>query len=227
MSELQVIEMALKGAARRRRWVRAIHFACYGLLIGSVLALVIIGTYHLAPIPEWLLTAALVAPFVLILGGLIAGAWRKASLNQTARWVDGRQHLQERLSTALEFAKEEQAGPWRELVVGDAAEHAKALNPRSLIAFSLPRTARWAVLILAVTVGLGFVPEYHSKKYKQDKADKENIKEVAKQLADLTRLSLEKRAPLLTNTVATMESITNMAEQLARQPTTRSEAIKE
>jgi len=219
--------MALKGAARRRRWVRAIHFACYGLLIGSILALIIMGPSHLAPIPEWLLTAALVAPFVLILGGLITGAWRKASINQTARWVDGRQHLQERLSTALEFAKDSQVGPWRDLVMGDAAEHAKALNPRNLIAYSLPRATRWAVLILAVTVGLGFVPEYRSKKFKQEKADKDNIKEVAKQLADLTRQSLEKRPPILTNTVSTMEAITNMAEQLARQPTTRSEALKD
>ena len=227
MSELQVIEMALKGAAQRRRWVRAVHFACYGLLIGSILALIIIGTYHLAPLPEWLLTAALVAPFVLILGGLIAGVWRKASINQTARWVDGRQHLQERLSTALEFAKDSQTGPWRDLVMGDAAEHAKALNPRNLIAYSLPRAARWAVLILAVAVGLGFVPEYRSKKFKQEKADKDNIKEVAKQLADLTRQSLEKRPPVLTNTVSTMETITNVAEQLARQPTTRSEALKD
>src|SRR5881394_987869 len=106
MSELQVIEMALKGAARRRRWVRAVHYGCYGLLTGSILALLIIGAYHLHDIPNWLLRAALIAPFVLIVAGLIFGAWRKASLNQTARWVDGRQHLQERLSTALEFAKE-------------------------------------------------------------------------------------------------------------------------
>src|SRR5215467_13869121 len=227
MSELQVIEMALKGAAQRRRWVRAVQYACYGLLAGSIVALLIIGTYHVHDLPVWLLRSALVAPFALILTGLILGFWRKASINQTARWVDGRQHLQERLSTALEFAKDKQTGAWRDLVMGDAAEHAKALNPRNLIAFTLPRAARWAVLILAVTVGLGFVPEYRSKKFKQDKADKENIKEVAKQLADLTRQSLEKRAPLLTNTVASMEAITNMAEQLARQPTTRSEALKD
>ena len=227
MSELQVIEMALKGAARRRRWVRAVHYGCYGLLAGSILALVIIGAYHVHDLPGWLLSAALIAPFVLVAAGLIVGAWRRASLGQTARWVDGRQHLQERLSTALEFATEEQSGPWRDLVVTDAAEHAKSLDTRSLIAFSLPRAARWAVLVLAITVGLGFVPEYRSKQFKQAQADKENIKEVAKQLADLTRQSLEKRAPTLTNTVATMEAITNLAEQLARQPTTRSEALKD
>src|SRR5437868_8934376 len=129
MSELQVIEMALKGAARRRRWVRSVQYGCYGLLAGSIVALLIIGVYHLRDVPVWLLRTAVGAPFVLILAGLILGFWRKASLNQTARWVDGRQHLQERLSTALEFAKEEQSGPWRNLVVGDAAEHARTLNP--------------------------------------------------------------------------------------------------
>src|SRR6266850_588970 len=227
MSELQVIKMALKGAAQRRRWVRAVHGACYGLLGGSIVALLIIGVYHVQPLPDWLLTAALVAPFVLIFGGLIVGAWRKASLNQVARWVDERQRLQQRLSTALEVAGDEGPGPWRDLVVTDAAQHAKALDTRNLIAFTLPRAARWAVLILAVAVGLGFVPEYRSKKFKQAQADKDNIKEVGRQLADLTRHNLEKRPPVLETTQKTMEAVTNLAEQLARQPTTRSEALKD
>src|SRR6266581_219323 len=181
MSELQVIEMALKGAAQRRRWVRAVHGACYGLLAGSLVALLIIGLYHVHPLPDWLLRAAIIAPFVLIIAGLVVGAWRRASLNQVARWVDERQRLQERLSTALEVARQEGSGAWRDLVVTDAAEHAKALDSRSLIAFSLPRATRWAVLILAVAVGLGFVPEYRSKKFKQAQADKENIKDVGRQ----------------------------------------------
>src|SRR5215831_16597075 len=128
MSELQVIEMALKGAAKRRRWVRAVHGACYGVLAGSMLALVILGANHLAPLPDWLRIIGIIAPFTLALVGLIYGSWHKTSLDQTARWVDGRQHLQERLSTALEVAKKEQAGVWRDLVVTDAAEHAKSLD---------------------------------------------------------------------------------------------------
>src|SRR3954471_1541594 len=115
MSELQVIEMALKGAAQRRRWVRGIHAASYGLLAGSILALLIVGLYHVHPLPPWLLTAAIVAPFVLILSGLIIGIWRKTPLNQVARWVDNRQQLQERLSTALELGRQEQCGAWRDL----------------------------------------------------------------------------------------------------------------
>src|SRR4051812_25089803 len=128
MSELQVIEMALKGAAQRRRWVRGIHGACYGLLAGSILALLIVGIYHIHPLPPWLVASAIIAPFVFILCGLIVGIWRKTSLNQVARWVDNRQQLQERLSTALEVARQEQSGAWRDLVVTDAAQHAKALD---------------------------------------------------------------------------------------------------
>jgi len=227
MSELQVIEMALKGAAQRRRWVRGIHAASYGLLAGSILALLIVGLYHVHPLPPWLLTAAIVAPFVLILSGLIIGIWRKTPLNQVARWVDNRQQLQERLSTALELGRQEQCGAWRDLIVTDAAQHAKALDGRALIAFSLPRATRWAVLVLAIVVGLGFVPEYRSQKVKQAQADQQNIKDAARQLADLTRHSLEKRPPMLETTEKTMEAITNLAEQLARQPTTRSEALKD
>src|ERR1041385_4178164 len=128
MSELQVIEMALKGAARRRRWVRAIHGGCYGLLAGSILTLLIVGIYHVYALPPWLLTGAIILPFVCIIGGLIVGIWRKTHLNQIARWVDNRQQLQERLSTALEVARQEQSGAWRDLVVTDAAQHAKALD---------------------------------------------------------------------------------------------------
>src|SRR2546426_8622828 len=45
--------------------------------------------------------------------------------------------------------------------------------------------------------GLGFVPEYRSKSYLQKKADQANIKEVGKQLAELTRHDLQKRPPML------------------------------
>src|SRR5262249_42613738 len=41
------------------------------------------------------------------------------------------------------------------------------------------------------------------------------------------RQSLQKRPPTLETTQKTMESVTNLAEQLARQPTTRSEALKD
>ncbi len=105
--------------------------------------------------------------------------------------MDGKQHLQERLSTALEMAK---AGAgtetWRELLVTDAASHLKDLDPRRLVQFRLPKASRWALLLLALGAGLGFVPEYRSKNYLQKQADQKVIKETGRQLVDLTKRSL-------------------------------------
>src|SRR2546421_1898862 len=96
MSELQIIESALQQAARRRRWSRALRGMWQGLLIGAVLSLLVVGTWHLRDLPLWTLIAATSLPFPCMLAGLIIGGWRKPVLSDMARWVDGDQHLQER-----------------------------------------------------------------------------------------------------------------------------------
>ena len=63
MSELQIIEVALRQAARRRRWARALRGLWRGLLAGALLSLVVIGLWHLLPLPLWTLSAAALAPF--------------------------------------------------------------------------------------------------------------------------------------------------------------------
>jgi uncharacterized protein with von Willebrand factor type A (vWA) domain len=227
MSELQIIEAALQGASRRRRWARALRGLWRGLLVGAVLALVVIGVWHLLPMPFWTLTVAALAPILCALGGMIIGGWHKTPLPEVARWVDGHQHLKERLSTALEVAAESDTGTWRDLIVTDAAEHAKGLDLRRLVPFRLPRATRWALVVLALGAGLGFVPEYRSKAFLQKKADQQNIKEVGKRLADLTRRTLEKRPPALEPTQKALETVTDLGDQLTKKALTRSEALKD
>src|SRR6516162_9090640 len=116
MSELQIIQTARENAARRRRGTRALRGLWQGLFIGAILSLLVLGAYHLFPLPLSVLATAAVLPFPCMMVGLIIGAWRKPRLSEVARWVDGRQHLQERLSTALEVSAEPNAGTWRDLV---------------------------------------------------------------------------------------------------------------
>ena len=227
MSELQIIESALEVAARRRRWARALRGLWQGLLAGAVLSLLLIGAWHLLPLPLWLLTVAAIVPFLSALVGLVIAGWRKPELNEVARWVDTRQHLQERVSTALEVAAGQGAGTWRDLVVTDAAEHMKGLDLRRLVPFHLPRATRWVLVILALGAGLGFVPEYRSKNYLQKKAEAQNIKEVGKQLADLTRRNLVKRPPILEPTQKALEAVTEVGDRLSMKAMTRSEALKD
>jgi predicted nucleic acid-binding Zn-ribbon protein len=189
--------------------------------------LVVIGVWHLLPLPLWTLTTAALVPFPCALVGMIIGGWHKTPLSEAARWVDGRQHLQERLSTALEVADREGPGTWRDLVVTDAAEHAKGLDLRRLVPFRLPKATRWALVVLALGAGLGFVPEYRSKSFLQKKADDQNIKEVGKRLVDLTRRNLEKRPPVLEPTQKALESVSDLGDQLTKKVFTRSEALKD
>jgi hypothetical protein len=227
MSELQIIEAALQVAARRRRWARALRGLWWGLLVGAISSLLMIGVWHLLPLPLWTLTAAALVPFPCALTGMIIGGWHKTPLSEVARWVDGHQHLQERLSTALEVAAASDTGTWRDLVVTDAAEYAQALDPRRLVPFRLSKATRWALVILAVGAGLGFVPEYRSKAFLQMKADQQNIKEAGKRLVDLTRRTLEKRPPALEPTQKALEAVSNLGDQLTKKAFTRSEALKD
>ncbi len=197
-----------------------------GLVVGGILALLLVATYKLRPIPMWTLWIAALVPFPAMLVGMIIGGWRKPRLPEVARWLDGRQHLQERISTALEVGSREEQGVWSQLIMGDAAEHVKGVDVRRLVPITLSSKAKWAVLILAMCAGLGFVPEYRSKAYKEKKADEANIKDVGKQLADLTRRSLEKRPPTI-ETQKSLESVAELGDALNKKAFTRNEALKD
>lgn len=177
--------------------------------------------------PMWSVTVAALAPVVCMLVGMIIGGWRKPERSEVARWVDGKQKLKERLSTALEVASVSNAGSWRDLIVTDAAGHAKAMDARSMIPFNLPKATRWAVVLLALGAGLGFVPEYRSPKLKQKEADQQVIKDVGKHLADLTRHELQQRPPAMEAVQKSMESVTELGDALSKKTLTRADALKE
>jgi len=228
MSELQFIETTLSGAARRRRWARALRGLWIGLLVGAILSLLLAGAHHLWALPLWTRLAVGLLPLPCMAAGLILGGWRKPDLNQVARWVDHRQHLKERLSTALEVAAGPDAGAWRDLIVADAAEHARNIDARELVPFTLPkRIIRWALIVLALGSGLGFVPEYRSKTLLRKQNEQAAIKEAGRQLTELTRRTMEKRPPNAEITQKALDSVGELGNTLTKASLTRSEALKD
>jgi hypothetical protein len=229
MSELQIIESALSGAARRRRWAAALRGLWIGLLVGAVISLVVDGAYHLLPLPFWTRVAAAAAPFPCMLGGLILGGWRRLGMAEAARWVDGREHLKERLSTALEVAAQPKAGSWRDLVVADAARHVRQLDPRRMAPLRLPaNVVRWALVVLALGVGLGFVPEYRSKRFLQNQSEQQVIRQAGRQLSDLARRTLQARQPAMEpRAEKALESVSELGDRLNKATLTRSDALKD
>lgn len=227
MSELQTITETLEHAARRRRTDRALRGLWRGLLGGSLVWLAALIVFKLAPVP---LSALLWASIVALAGplaGLLIGFWRKPGLTETARWVDVKQNLKERMSTALEVAQTDTTGTWRDLVMHDAVSHANEIDPRKLVPLHLTKATRWALLVLALAVGLGFVPEYRSKAFAQKQADEKVIKEAGKQVADLTKRELQQRPPALEQTKKSLEAVSELGEKLEKMSLTRSEALKD
>ncbi len=227
MSELETIRKVLQRAARRHRLAKALRVSIYGLFAGALLSLVCLGLYHVLPLPLWTLTLAPLLPVLGMVVGFVCGGLRGPDMAKVAQWVDKRQSLKERLSTALELGNTPNETSWRTLILSDAAEHARNIDPRLMLPLHLPRISRWAMVVLALGAGLGFVPEYRSKSHLQKQADQQNIKETGRLLAELTRHNLEKRPPAFEPTQKSLEAVSTLSDQLAKQNLTRSDALKD
>ncbi len=227
MSELQRVEQIVAAAARRRRWQRTWQGLWQGGLLGSGLWLLGLGLYKVLPLPEMTLAWAGLAGVLCVIGGAAAGFWRREGLLATAQWLDERQHLKERLSTALELGRDQKSGAWGELVARDAAALAGRVNVRDLLPWQLPRTSRWVLLVLALTAGLGFLPEYRSQAHLQRQREKEAVRDAGRNLAELSRRTLEKRTNALEATRQTLQAVAELGQRLEHRPATRDEALQE
>jgi hypothetical protein len=226
MSDLQKIESTLALTARRKRLENALRRLSQGLLWGAAAWVLLLAIYKLAPIPARIAREAWIVLPIAALAGFLFGWTRKVTLAETARFIDSRKMLQERLSTALEVSAGNQSEEWKNLVVTDAAKALSKVNPKELLPFRFPRTSRWAIFLLITGIILGFVPEYRTKAYAEKKKDEKIIKEVAKELAQLTKHNLESRPPAMERTKKSIEEVRDLADFMGKAQLTRSEALK-
>jgi hypothetical protein len=226
MTEYESIEQVLKGIGRRRRLWQLWMGLWQGLLAGGIIWLTALIVYKLFPVSSTLLPWAGAVSGCVVLGFLLRSWLEKPGPLQMARFVDSEEKLQERLSTALEMGGLPDS-EWKQLLVQDAARHVDKVNARKLIAFDLPRISRWAFLVLLLGAGLGFVPEYRSKAHLQKQEETAVIKETGRELAGLTKRSLEHRPPVLDQTRRSLESVQELGEHLSKAKLTRSDALKE
>ena len=227
MSDLNIIVSTLAKTAQRRRLERGLRRLWQGLFIGAATWLVFLAIYKLAPIPDvWMVYSWLILP-ASALAGFIFGWSRPITVGETARWVDSRRKLQERLSTALEVAKSEEGGEWKHLIVSDAAKSVAGLNAKELLPFRLPKASKWALVLLVLGVGLGFVPEYRSKAVLTAKQDTAAIQQTGRELAKLTKRTLETRPPAMESTKKSLEELQELGNHMAKAQISRNDALKD
>jgi polyhydroxyalkanoate synthesis regulator phasin len=227
MSDLEAIESVLVRAVRRRRWERAWNGFWLGLFIGALLWLAALIAYKLLPISPDVPNIAAGVGGLCVLLGFVRGWLRKCTLNQTARCLDDRQQLKERLSTALETSASGVTEGWRGLLVSDAARFAANLDPRKVFPFHLPRATRYAVVALAVGTGLGFVPEYRTRTHVEKQNEAYALKEVGRRLVEISHETLEHRPPALEPARNAIENTEQLGMRLDKGLLTRNDALKD
>src|SRR4051794_10531334 len=112
MNDLELIRESLRRMTNRRRLAQGLAGLWKGALIGSILMLLGLGVYKLAPIPERVLGVVGICAVAAAAIGFLIGWLRPVTLMETARFVDSRKKFQERLSTALEIGESKVDAAW-------------------------------------------------------------------------------------------------------------------
>src|SRR5262249_43050050 len=109
----------------------------------------------------------------------------------------------------------------------DAATHVRDLDARKLVPIAWPRLARWAVAVLALCAGLGFIPEYRSKAHVRKQQEAAVMKDVGRNLSELLRKELVQKPPMLPPTQQSMEQAAEFGDRLGKQQLTRTDALRD
>ncbi len=150
------VEAVVRRVAAEVRRRRAEHHALRGLFWGAVAGAVVL-----------LLRGALGAQAVLlaawaVVTGAVAGAvWgltRRVPAADAARLADRAWGLQDRVSTALEWAPRPDRPPLVEALVADVTARLAALPPRRVVRRLWPREARWLPLPVLGVLALWLAP---------------------------------------------------------------------
>ena len=106
MSSLTAIRSAVARTAARRRWLRGWQGLWRGFLAGSCIYLAALALWKLLPVPYEVVVGGAFIAVAALPAGFAIGFWRRTSQEEAARWLDQKQGLQERLSTALEVGSQ-------------------------------------------------------------------------------------------------------------------------
>ncbi|HUP37847.1 MAG TPA: hypothetical protein VNC82_20650 [Candidatus Limnocylindria bacterium] len=151
-----VIERLVAEVAQQIRLRRAEFYGLRGLLWGAVAAVVPLV------LKESLGVWSFVSAVILVLAGAGAGvAWGlllKLPRAEAARLADRGYGLQDRVSTALEWADRADRTPIVEALVTDAAARADQLSARRIIPRRVPREAKFVPVPLALGLILAAAP---------------------------------------------------------------------
>ena len=190
--------------------------------------LTILAIYKLTPVAMSVVFWVGVCGLVLPIAGLFYGFAKHFDARDTARWLDQKTGLKERLSTAVELAEAKPEGSeWSGLVIRDAAQAAHEIMPKKLLPLQLPSVCNRILLVLVACFALGFVPEHRSKSYLEQQRDSAVIEDVGINLENLTKLQVKDNPPKFEQTAELIDFVKDMGREFQRGNLLRDEAMAE
>ena len=151
----------------RRRWqaARVLRVTAAGAAACTAILLLVLATDRWLRPADALMVALLGAALLLGAAAAARAAWRLRRMpefGQVARYIEERcPALQDRLASAADVMRGGRPSPFREMVVRDAARHARRVDPRQVVPrrelhLPLAQTiAAAAVLLLVLALGSG------------------------------------------------------------------------
>jgi hypothetical protein len=152
----EALDRLVREIATQVRWRRAEHYGLRGLFWGAVAAVVPL-LFRLALGP-WGLALAVVLLTAGAVTGVLVGLLKRVSPADAARLADREFGLDDRLSTALEWAERDDRTQLVDSLVVDAVSRVEAVQLRQVVRRILPREARMLPVPVALAVILAWAP---------------------------------------------------------------------
>jgi hypothetical protein len=156
MADADELQRLVQDVAREVRWRRVEFWALRGLFVGALAAaLPLVFRERLGTMGVLAAIALLVAGALI---GALVGACRRVPLTDAARIADRGFGLEERVSTALEWAAHPERPPLVDALVADAIAHVRERPRRAIVTRRWPREARWIPVPIALALALALAP---------------------------------------------------------------------
>ncbi len=218
------IAVATTGLARRMNLYTISRLTSVSMLWGVGIAMAIISASKFVSIPISLIPAVVVVLGVSFVTGVIRGKLAQVSDLQAAMTADAQLDLKERLSSAVELLEQANRREMAKLQLEDAAEYARALNPKTVCPRLFPTTAKVLPLAVLILIFLMYVPARSSRSAEVPAAVRQAIERAGAEMkttaGEIDKESLSRAAAELAQKMETT------ASELQDEPLTKKEALK-
>ena len=156
MSDTVALERLVRQVVSQVRWRRAEHYAIRGLFWGALVA--IVPLLVKGPLAGWAVPLGAGAVLAGTIGGLIYGLFRRVPTLEAAHLADRAFGLDDRVATALEYARRPDASPLVTALVADAVAHVQGLKAKQIARRVVPREARFLPVPVVAALALALAP---------------------------------------------------------------------